>query len=152
MFVFYFQCENFVNYNQGNDEMITVIMNNPSLTLRLSMTMSREAQFQDLFDAFYGLSVSFLKFKNCLSNFQSIPFYVVSILCVPSCESVVVDHFSKIIKISKFVLWEKIFCKYLISFLIFKNYLVPARKAQINLFCLWPKVKSRRYSKSYRNE
>ncbi|KAL4105156.1 hypothetical protein QTP88_020428 [Uroleucon formosanum] len=50
-------CENFVNYNQGNDEMITVIMNNPSLTLRLSMTMSREAQFQDLFDAFYGLSL-----------------------------------------------------------------------------------------------
>jgi len=67
MIVFYFQCQNYVNYNHGNNEMITVIMNTPNLSMRYSMTMSRETRFADLFKAYFGLTVSVLRAKNKLS-------------------------------------------------------------------------------------
>lgn len=49
-------------------------------------------------------------------------------LCVLDGESVVIDHLNYIIKVSEFVLRKDIFSKYLISFLIFQNYLVLATK------------------------
>lgn len=58
MIVFYFQCQNFVGYNRGNNQMITVIMNTPNLTARYSMTTSLDAKFSELFDAYFGLTVS----------------------------------------------------------------------------------------------
>jgi len=58
MIVFYFQCQNFVNYNRGNNDMITVIMNTPNLTMRYSLTTSLETRFEDLFQAYLGLTVS----------------------------------------------------------------------------------------------
>lgn len=67
MIVFYFQCRNYVNYNRGNNEMITVIMNSPNLHMRFIMTTSRETQFTDLFRAYFGFTVSVLRAKNKLS-------------------------------------------------------------------------------------
>ncbi|XP_016659925.1 uncharacterized protein LOC100574563 [Acyrthosiphon pisum] len=49
-------CRNYVNYNHGNSDMITVIMNTPNLSMRYSMTMSRGARFGDLFKAYFGLT------------------------------------------------------------------------------------------------
>jgi len=67
MIVFYFQCRNFVNYNHGNNEMITVFMNTPNLSMRYSFTTSRETRFGDLFKAYFGLTVSDLRAKNKFS-------------------------------------------------------------------------------------
>jgi len=66
--VFYFQCQNYAGIIYEDNQMITVIMHTPNLTVRYSMTMSFEAKFSELFDAYFGLTVSvpYLTYHFCM--------------------------------------------------------------------------------------
>ncbi|KAL5237843.1 hypothetical protein ACI65C_005253 [Semiaphis heraclei] len=49
-------CQNYVNCNFGNRQMITVTIHSPNLNRRFSMTISRKSPVQILFDAYFFMT------------------------------------------------------------------------------------------------